>query len=159
MAVLGMLGVLMFVAFPSFNEMIHGQRLKVQANDTLAAIIYAKSEALKRRSNVTICAMKTNVDNQCGANGNEWANGWVVFIDSNQDGIVSNGEAVLKSRGDYKKVTSTASVSGFIFNGEGVANTSGDIQFCYMEAKGKKRRRLSLTPGGNPIVSSHDSCI
>ena len=67
MITLGVAGVLLAVAFPNFTQMIQGQRLKTQTNDTLAAIIYAKSEALKRRSTVTVCAMKTNVDNQCGS--------------------------------------------------------------------------------------------
>lgn len=159
MTVLGILGVIMLVAFPSFNDMVHGQRLKTQANDTLAAIVYAKSQALKIRSEVTVCAMKTNVDNQCGTNGIEWANGWIVFIDDNSDGVVSNGETILKSRGDYKEITATASVTGFVFNGEGVADTSGDINFCYSKANGNKRRRLSMTPAGNPLLSSLENCI
>lgn len=158
MVVLAILGVILLIAFPSFKNMIHGQRLKTQANDTLAAIVYAKSQALKIRSEVTICALKTNVENQCGTSGNEWANGWLVFVDSNGDGVVSEDESVLKSRGDYKEVTSTASVTGFIFNGEGIANTSGDIHFCYAEANGNKRRRLSLTPAGNPLLTSLPDC-
>lgn len=158
MVVLAIAGVLLLVAFPNFNEMIQGQRLKTQTNETLAAIVFAKSEALERRSNVTICAMKTGISNQCGTTGNEWANGWVVFVDSNNDGVVSNGEEVIKSRGNYKKLTSTASVTGFIFDFEGVANTSGDINFCYEKANGNKRRRLSLTPGGLPIISAHENC-
>ena len=159
MVVLAIAGILMLVAFPSFKDMIHGQRLKTQANDTLAAIVYAKSVALKTRSEVTICALKTNVDNQCGTSGTEWANGWLVFIDDNGDGVVSENEGVLKSRGDYKKVTSKSSVAGFIFDGEGVANTSGDIHFCYSEANGNKRRRLTLTPAGNPLITSLPDCI
>lgn len=159
MVTLGIAGILLFVAFPNFNEMIQGQRLKTQANDTLAAIVFAKSEALERRSRVTICAMKTGISNQCGTTGNEWANGWVVFEDSNSDGVVSDGEEVIKSRGDYREITSTASVTGFIFDHEGIANTSGDINFCYSEAIGNKRRRLSLTPGGLPIISAHGNCF
>jgi len=158
MVVVAIVGVLLLVAFPEFDRLIQGQRLKTQANETLSAIVFAKSEALKRRSSVTVCAMKTAINNQCGTTGNEWANGWVIFVDSNNDGVVSNGEEVIKSRGNYEKLTSTASVTGFIFDFEGVANTSGDINFCYGKANGNKRRRLSLTPGGLPIISAHEEC-
>jgi len=159
MVVLAMLGVLLLIAFPNFNDMIQGQRLKTQANETLAAIVLAKSEALKRRSNVTVCAMSPGTSNQCGTLGGHWANGWVVFDDSNNDGVVSDGEEVIKNRGDYKKLTSMASVTGFTFDFEGIANTSGDINFCYIDANDiERRRRLSLTPGGLPVITAHNEC-
>jgi len=158
MITLGVAGVLLAVAFPNFTQMIQGQRLKTQTNDTLAAIIYAKSEALKRRSTVTVCAMKTNVDNQCGSSVSEWANGWIVFNDVNGDGVVSIDDEVLRSRGDYKKLKSVGSITGFVFDGEGIADTSGDIEFCYDKAAGNKMRRISMTPAGNPAITSHPVC-
>lgn len=148
----------MLVAFPTFNDMLQGQRLKTQTNETLAAVIYAKSEALKRRSSVTVCAMKTNVDNQCGTSPTEWANGWIVFDDINGDGIVSNNDEILRYRGDYKKLDSQGTLTGLIFDGEGIADVSGDIEFCYGQANGNKMRRLSVNPAGNPIISSHAVC-
>ena len=155
---LAIAGILLVVAFPSLNKMTIGQRLKVQTNDTLAAILYAKSEAIQRRSEVSVCAIKTNVHNQCGSSSSEWANGWLVFNDRNGDGIVGTDDEILKSRWDYKKMTSGGVISVFVFDAEGIADNSGDIEFCFSEAEGNKMRRISMTPAGQPAITSHATC-
>ncbi len=158
MVTLGVLGVLLVAAFPNFNEMITGQRLKTQANDTLTALLLAKSEAIKRRTTVTICAMKTNVENQCGTNGIEWANGWVIFDDLDGDGVVDNGEDIIKFNGDYDKLTSKSTISAITLDEQGSANTSVDIEFCYSEAKGDKARNLAMAAIGSPVITSKAAC-
>lgn len=155
---LGVLGVALMFAFPNFQDTITGQRLTTQTNDTLAAILFAKSEALKRRTTVSVCAMKTGVENQCGTNSVEWANGWIVFNDLNGDGVVGVDDEILKYRADYKKTTSAGAITGFVFDGEGIADTSGDIEFCYESANGNKMRRISMTPAGQPSITAHATC-
>ncbi|GAA3941819.1 GspH/FimT family pseudopilin [Litoribacillus peritrichatus] len=158
MVTLGVLGALLVAAFPGFNELITGQRLKTQTNDTLTAVLFAKSEAIKRRSSVTICAMKTNVENQCGASGTEWANGWIVFDDIDADGIVDNGEDILKFNGDYDRLTSKSTISAITLDEQGAANASVDIEFCFAEANGDKARNLAMAAIGSPVISSKENC-
>lgn len=155
---LGVLAVLLLAAFPNFSELITGQRLKAQANDTLTAILLAKSEAIKRRSTVSICAMKTNIENQCGTSGSEWANGWIVFDDIDADGIIDNGEEILKFNGDYDALTSKSTISAITLDEQGSANTSVDIELCYSEAKGDKARNIAMAVIGSPVVTSKASC-
>jgi len=158
MITLGIFGVVVALAFPGFQGMITGQRLKTQTNDTLAAILMAKSEAIKRRSSITLCAMKTGIDNQCGTSGIEWSNGWIIFDDLNADGIINSGEEILKSKGDYDELTSKSTISAITLDEQGAANTSLDSDVCYSEAKGKKARLLAMAAIGSPSVTSKPNC-
>lgn len=48
------LGILVAVAIPSFTEIIRNNRLTTQANDGLGLLLYARSEAIKRREDMTV---------------------------------------------------------------------------------------------------------
>lgn len=67
MVVLAIAVILMSIAAPSFRELVAGQRIKAAASDLAASLIYARSEAIKRNSTVSVVA---------GADG--WASGWTV---------------------------------------------------------------------------------
>ena len=156
--VLAIGGVLFGISFAPFNDIVTAQRLKVQANDTLGAILYAKSEAVTRRDYVSICAKKDLTTEQCGSSAADWKNGWIVFEDPDQDGVVDTNEAILRSSGEYRPLSTTGQVTVFIFDEEGIANSSGNIEFCWNEATGNKMRRLAMTPAGQPAITAHQSC-
>lgn len=59
--------ILLAVAVPSFQNFVIGQRVKTAASDIAYSLTYARSEAIKRRANVTFTP---------AAGG--WQNGWVV---------------------------------------------------------------------------------
>lgn len=156
--VLAIGGILFGISFAPFNNIVTGQRLKVQANDTLGAILFAKSEAVTRRDYVAVCAKKDENTDQCGSSAADWKNGWIVFEDPDQDGVVDTDETVLRSSGRYKTLVTSGQVSVFIFDEEGIANSSGNIEFCWSEASGNKMRRLAMTPAGQPAITSHQTC-
>lgn len=158
LVVLSIGGILLSVAFAPFSDIITAQRLKVQANDTLGAILYAKSEAVTRRDFVSVCAKRNQSTDLCGSNPSNWKYGWIVFEDPDADGVVDVNEAVLRSSGEYDPLTTSGQVTVFTFDEEGIANSSGDIEFCWSEATGNKMRRLAMTPAGQPAISSHQNC-
>jgi len=79
---LAVLSVLASIALPSFGNALRNSRLTSNYNELVGALQLARSEAVKRNSNVTVCARAT--DTACGL---DWSNGWLVFIDN---GITSN---------------------------------------------------------------------
>jgi len=79
--------ILASIAAPSFSSMLERSRATAQANEMVSALLLARSEALKRRNNVTVC---TSIDQTtCAGNGEQdFSNGWIVFVDCNKDRVV-----------------------------------------------------------------------
>jgi type IV fimbrial biogenesis protein FimT len=71
MVSLVVLGILVTVAIPSFNDLVLSTRIKSAASDLYGALSLARSEAIKRNANVTVGPL---------TGGAEWANGWQVKV-------------------------------------------------------------------------------
>ncbi|HYY61685.1 MAG TPA: GspH/FimT family pseudopilin [Burkholderiales bacterium] len=68
MTTLVILGILVTIAIPSFNDLIVGTRIKGAASDIYGALTFARSEAIKRNANVTVSPLS-----------GQWVNGWQVM--------------------------------------------------------------------------------
>jgi len=77
--------ILVMLAAPSFNKAVSSNRVTTQANKLVSSINMARSEAVKRGSNVTICAST----DQATCAGSNWATGWIVRLDSNNSVLQS----------------------------------------------------------------------
>lgn len=90
--------ILATLAVPSFTGLIQRTRLNTQTTELLSALLYARTEALKRNLNVSIC----HTDNPaavapaCNAAVNGWASGWIVFTDTGVAGVLDGTDAVLR---------------------------------------------------------------
>jgi len=81
MVTLAVVVILMAVAIPSFNEAMLGSKLTSNANDFVASLNKARSEAITRNSMVTLCASTCPTSNPtctCAAGGG-WEQGWIVL--------------------------------------------------------------------------------
>ena len=83
--------ILMSIAVPSFKSMIDSNRLSTGTNELVSAFILARSEALKRSQNVTVCT-STNSTNCAGAGNNDFGQGWIVFQDCNDNGDIDTAD-------------------------------------------------------------------
>jgi len=88
--------VLMGLGVPSFLSAMKNSQLNADYSQLVGALYLARSEAVKRSSNVTVCARKT--DTSCGT---DWNKGWLVFTDNSNAGAgtigdVDAGDEVLK---------------------------------------------------------------
>ncbi len=79
--------ILVTLAIPSFTTFVKNNRLITQANDFVTALNLARSEAIRRGDRVTLCKSSDQVS--CAGSGS-WDQGWIVFVDVNDDGVVSN---------------------------------------------------------------------
>lgn len=70
MIVVSILIILLAVAIPSFTASVVNNRLTTIANEMVASLSYARSEAIRRGQHVAV--RKT---------GPNWENGWQVFVD------------------------------------------------------------------------------
>lgn len=83
--------ILLMVAVPGFQSLIRGNQATTEANALHTALLFARSEALKRRGSVTLCRSADGAS--CGGN---WADGWIVFNDTDADGALDAGETLLR---------------------------------------------------------------
>jgi type IV fimbrial biogenesis protein FimT len=116
MIVITILGIASALAFPGLQTMIANNRIQSSASDFVAALQFAKAEAVARVSPMTLC--KSADLTGCTDNGG-WQQGWIVFSDANGDAGVTagDGDAVLLSHAALDpKITfgGTAGVSDFI---------------------------------------------
>lgn len=73
---------------------IQNQRLTAQANDLVADINTARSEAIKRGSSVTLCSSSSL--SGCSTS-TQWESGRIVFLDSDGDGAVDSGDTIIRT--------------------------------------------------------------
>lgn len=90
---LSVASILLSVAVPSFSTFIQNNLLTTQSNGFYSALALAKSEAVRRSSSVSLCP-STNGTGCTG--GTTWSNGWLVFVDTNNTGVVDTGEEILQ---------------------------------------------------------------
>lgn len=90
MVVLSIAAILLGIGLPSFRTLINSQRITTAANDLLATIHLTRSEAIKRGARVDLVP---------AGGGDDWARGWLVFIDDNENRKPDQDEQVVFSHG------------------------------------------------------------
>jgi type IV fimbrial biogenesis protein FimT len=84
--------ILLAVAVPALQRVTVSSKLTALSNLFLAHLTYARSEAIKRNGRTAVCKSSTGV--ACTASG-DWAQGWIVFHDLDNDAMRDVGEALL----------------------------------------------------------------
>lgn len=75
MVTIAVLAIVIAIAAPSFTSVIQSNRTTALHHEILGALQLARSEAVKRRSDVIVCRSEDRVN--C-ANGADWTVGWIV---------------------------------------------------------------------------------
>ena len=85
--------ILSSMAAPSFRGMLESNRATAEANELVSGLLLARSEALKRSNNVTLC---TSTDQaSCAGNGvQNFSEGWIVFQDCNDNQVLDDATLV-----------------------------------------------------------------
>lgn len=96
MLTLAIAAVVVGIAVPSFSTAIKNNRITAQLNTFVTSLNIARSEAVKRGVNVSLC--KSSDGTTCMGTGN-WDQGWFVFVDSTNTGVHDAGEDVLNIQG------------------------------------------------------------
>lgn len=119
------LSVLMAMAAPLFTGMSNGNRLTSNANELVAAMQIARSEAVRRNAPTFFC-QSTN-GTTC-SNVSPWQ-GWLVYADANGNDLADPGEIVRAGVIEAPlEIVSSPNVanSEMIFRPDGLAYTAGN---------------------------------
>lgn len=146
---LAIAAIVIGIAAPSFSNMMQDNRLSSQSLDFISALNLARSEAIKRRSRVTLC--KSTNSSSCTTNGN-WGQGWIVFVDSNGDQVRDNGETILRVHGPLSgrnSLTGNANVDDFIvYTLNGNTTQIGTLALCDARRDDNKAKAIIINLTG-----------
>jgi len=164
MVTLAILAAMLALAAPSFIAFQRNSELRGAANDILAALLTARSEALKRNANVFVVATDS-----------DWTKGWTIYVDADMDlDWTSAGDSTLATHGALpKSVTLTTGAGNFgsvdyavMFNGAGFpkqkSNGASPLSGTIGIENGSEFRRIVLSNAGRARVckatSASSSC-
>ena len=162
------------IGVPAFNGMVANARMSAAANDLVSSLHAARAEATTRNTSVTLCA-STAGDAPlpaCDADA-VLTDGWVVFVDTNSDGAISDDETLLQGHGALDDSIRSRERSGaepgppyyLSFRGDGfLQEIAGlgppvrNVQLC--DARGNQDtgngraagRWITVSPAGHPAL-------
>lgn len=91
---LTVVGILLTIAVPNLNALLQGQATATTADRFALMLAYARQEAVTRCRRVVLCP---SVDGEtCVTGSGRWEEGWIVFIDEDEDFIRSSEEELLR---------------------------------------------------------------
>ena len=90
MVTISIAAIVLGIAIPNFSGLITSSRLTTSANQFVAALNLARSEAVKRGMSVTVRPVDNASFTKKSAGAN-WEDGWDVFSDSDGDGTFDAG--------------------------------------------------------------------
>ena len=141
-------GILMAWAAPNFSGFIKNNRLTSQANDMMADLAFARSEAVKRGANITFCRSGNGVD--C-LNGTSWKEGWLVVDGAGQ--VLRAHEALT---GENTTVATAAVADSIVYNRSGLMTPAPvaveTISICDDRGEG---RLIEIAITGRPQISKN----
>ncbi|MFK7795146.1 MAG: GspH/FimT family pseudopilin [Gammaproteobacteria bacterium] len=79
---LAVAAVILTIGVPSFQGLIERNQLTSGINQIISSMSLARSEAIKRNQRVSICPSSDGAT----CLGNQYENGWIVFVDRNSNG-------------------------------------------------------------------------
>lgn len=153
MVILLIVGILLAIGVPSFHSMMQGQRLTTTANALFMAVNMTRSEAIKR---------DTRVDLVPAGDGRDWRNGWLIFIDEDNDQHPDADEKIIfvhdavDSEMQIAARFTDSKVQYIAFNGSGRTRTNTSNQTAqagsWLLELGSHSRKIVINFLGRPRI-------
>ncbi|MFZ6674974.1 GspH/FimT family pseudopilin [Undibacterium sp. Xuan67W] len=115
MLVIVIVGVLASIGIPSYRTFISTSKIAAATSSLHGALLLARTEAIKRGKNVTICRSETantaapscSTTNSLPVSNSGWADGWIIFTDENNNGTYQPGnnppDILIFTQGSFAK--------------------------------------------------------
>lgn len=167
MVVVAIIAILLGIGLPSYRYITNSYRMSAEVNGLLGDLQYARAEAVREGQTVTACV---STDGATCTGGVNWAKGWIVFSDPNNNQTVDAGETVLRKQSQFTGTTTTqdtfnasGTLTAVTYNREGFATTGAGgfpnslITLHDSTSNSAWTRCLSITPVGMLAVQTHQS--
>jgi len=127
--------IVLTIGVPSFQASISNNRKTTAVNDLTTALSMARSTAITRRQQITVCKSNDGAICNTGAGSGDWTQGWMMFTNPNGDTVLDAGEELLrvhgKLPGNGSFIGNNNVVNRVSFSPQGLARGSnGTITYC-----------------------------
>jgi type IV fimbrial biogenesis protein FimT len=150
MVTIVVLVILVSVAVPSFDNIRLSSRLNSYSTDLVAGSQVARSEAIKRNAQVTLC-VSTN-GTSCATTG-QWETGWIV---------ISGTQVIQKQPATASgyQMRDSGGLSALVFEATGVGATAANFTICRASPLGTQERMVKVSATGRSSITrtSTGSC-
>ena len=153
MVTIAVVAVLLGLAVPSMSDFIARNRVGTQMNDLLADIHFARTEAVKRASTVTIC----NSSSKTACTDSSWNDGWIVRLDTTPFEVLRATKAVASSV-TLTPTFAAAFVNRIQFQPSGTVAVGAEGFFTLCNSKIKEGRRLTISNTGSGSIKTITTC-
>lgn len=145
-------GILVTLAAAGMENFVQSNRLTTTTNELLTDLNVARSEAIKRGLNMGVCTSTTGTACTVSA----WTNGWIIFVDADNNNAFTGGEMVLKAHEQMPANTVMAAPAPailIVYNRTGVlSNGVGAGNYTICNARLRQTRVLNLWATGRPTL-------
>lgn len=150
MVAVAIAAILLGIAVPSFNNMLADNRLATQTNDVIGAVLFARSEAIRRNQTITFCRTDSAAANTCAAGAN-WTD-WIV-TNNPAAGVATTTlrRGSFARSGEAMRISSTLAASRLAFQPTGLANVAGGantIRVCTTSSTTDNVRQIEIGLSG-----------
>lgn len=136
MIVVVLTGIMASIALPSFRSFVASQRVKTAAADFAMAVVFARSEAIKRNADVTLTSAST-----------DWKDGWTVAV-----GVIE-----LSKQSAYTNVTFSGVTAPITYNRNGRLDTTVNTMKISLDSS-VRCVKLDLSGMPNTTTSTSGNC-
>jgi type IV fimbrial biogenesis protein FimT len=159
--VMAALAVVTVIAVPGSSMLIENFRLKAASTSLAESLNLARDEAAKRGSIVKVCPSSNG--KSCRSDG-DWAQGWLVYTDGNNDGVVQDIELIQAFEGPnahVRIVSRGAAETGASFTVAGLvpANGADSGAFVVCHAGSRRDARTILVDGEGWVSQASDPTV
>lgn len=158
MITLAVAAILVTVGVPNMRDLILNNRLTAATNVFVSSLNIARSEAIKLGRNAVVCVSDTAAQNSCS--GTDWAQGWLVWVDSNRNGALDFPDEVIRTVQPLAaSVQFTGTQNNFQIDAQGnVDNPNATLDICDDRAGEIGRRLRVMATGGVSLNSQYNGC-
>lgn len=140
---LAVLAILLGLVAPSFNNVMLGSKLASHANSLGASAQLARGEAIKRNTQVQLCASTNGTS--CASSGG-WEQGWIVLVGSD---VIQYQQSLPSDM----KIIQTVGGLTMNFHPTGVGTDQATLKVCRFDPVGDQERVIAVSTTGSATVS------
>lgn len=159
MVTIAIVGIMAAIGMPSLQTTLQNNNMTALHNELLAALSFTRNTAITRGSSATLC--KANLaSNGCAATTASWENGWIIFPDNNNDGVVDAGETILSIKNDLPKdisINYSRNSSRITYGAQGYSiGFNGNFMFCDKRGDSAKKGMVISNNGRVRLAVAND---
>lgn len=151
MVTVALLAILIAAVTPSFRGVLRDNQAATQSNALVTSLMLARSEAIKRNAPVVMCRS----DDGASCAGSDWAEGWILWADTDGDTTIDSGEIVQVQEDLAGNFTLTAAGSSFTYRPDGSVTGAAADSFELLPPDGDTDygRCVAVDVTGRPNVT------